>query len=498
MRRDWRDMEELELAEFSRILIGNIKVKTQLVEESISNIIGVDSLVLSSLSSGKIKNLPDCVELLEELIIEFDIDEAFITDQVPMIVGSKNEKNNRISFVGFIFDDQLKKLSRNTFIIDKEKNQASFLVEEETTFFKVELKLTKADFRSNRYFRLKSVDGNIEKIIILDRNFLISKKDILLGVINSISYRNIKSQRIVFIKEKVETTPELLFCIEKYLTIKSIQLGISQLKIKNLESFQAFTYKQIENRKEVFLDLPEDLLLVFQQFLSYFPEFVKYMAGVKIEFNTHRVNGRLKVTIDTLGNLNKNQLDKSLFEFINVDNEELTRFDQNHENKVDQVARRFFIREMQHQVSMFKKSLSFAKEKNKSLEDEVVYLRELNNKLIDVRERALIGEDKISNITNSILEKYSSDRMQNAVISMSKPLIVIMTNVRNLIKNGKVEEALEVLSKTSDVSIDKDDLLLLQNNLSVINRLELLGIYDIKYLSREKRRITHAVIRMLG
>lgn len=146
--------------------------------------------------------------------------------------------------------------------------------------------------------------------------------------------------------------------------------------------------------KEVLIELPNELKTSLQQYLIFFKEYVETAKGVKIEFNIIQVEQGLQITLKKNKDLEMNEVQTWLDEYISFTKSNIDNTVINVENKLSNAEIDLLKIKLENQISHLKNNL-------KTVEFENNFLRENNHFLKNL---ALAFSNKDNVIHNQYIQ----------------------------------------------------------------------------------------------
>lgn len=135
---------------------------------------------------------------------------------------------------------------------------------------------------------------------------------------------------------------------------------------------------------EAEIKIPEELAIGYQQFMSFFSEYVKVVKGEEIIFNVTREKDSLKFKLKILSeDVSLIQIKDYLHEYLSFAKSNFEKFDLDVKSNVNERDIDILILELKNQISHLERSLEIAKLKNNLISKETAYLKQLTYKLAE-------------------------------------------------------------------------------------------------------------------
>ncbi|MBC7571803.1 MAG: hypothetical protein H7319_19045 [Spirosoma sp.] len=205
-------------------------------------------------------------------------------------------------------------------------------------------------------------------------------QDILFGSFTRyINYNKIFSGRVVMSTTELK---ELPYEVSIYLTNQKFhEFFDHNVDVNNIEDLRIFVATFDQKVKYINLDIPEELVTAYQQFLSFFSNYVEVTKGKNINFDILKNQDGLTIDIELLSeNIDMNGLKIYIDEYLKFSQQNIDDLMINIET--DLASRKFdiFVLELKQQINNLKQSLDIAHLKNSMLQEDNKYLRNLVEK----------------------------------------------------------------------------------------------------------------------
>lgn len=496
-----------EIKILTKKLIDYILEKKGMTQSQLASFIGISPDYISKLKNGSLiskirdkkKNEKALLKLYKKYLIK--IAQKFNFDIPQDLYDIYSITEVKLRLLGFTYNSNIKRLER-FHLIRSSDNQFYLKRELTKTIYSESHSSYKAKSKSfnDNFLILHMKKGEIQ--IFFENHFNISKKDILLGIINVVQNRNVSSRRIVFIRDINRFSKRLIIAIENYLKDEKIQREISSLKVREVSSFIDKVDKWTNGRKNYFINLPTELTTIFQQYLSFFPDFIRKTTGFNINFEVKKDEQGLYVNFDSFGQLEVKDIEVYLNDYLLFQNNSADdlKIKSTKYQKLDELEIKLLKEEIKHQITGLRNGLILADKRIALIESEFSEHRKLIAKAL--REGNLLTTNQDQKLSKTILEENIITKYKNKSNLSSKKVSLRIKRkceeVKKFIKTNQMENAFEAAHELQSSILDKNDLLLLQSNWNELIRRELISIDNSESIQIAKNKIKNALLRIIS
>jgi|GEM_PF-6298512 len=211
---------------------------------------------------------------------------------------------------------------------------------------------------------------------------------------------------LVFSPDLLEEVDGRLSSIAPYFQNDEIRKAFSKSSTKTLDSLSELVTEFQACRKETLIEIPSELAIAYQQFLSYFSEYVKYAKGIEIEFNSSKKGEALSITVKTLGDISMEQIGNYLQEYFGFTKQNLDNLKIPVETNLSDNDFNLLALGIKHEVTSLRHRLELSQVRNEMLSGKVSYLEQIV--------AAFAKKDNVINIQNiSGGDQQFADKIKN-------------------------------------------------------------------------------------
>ncbi|RYC71658.1 hypothetical protein [Spirosoma sordidisoli] len=184
-----------------------------------------------------------------------------------------------------------------------------------------------------------------------------------------IGYSNILSGRIFISTEKINDSTDY---INTYLTNQKFhEFYDHSITVKNINDLKPLVEYFNNKFKFIEIEIPKELVTSYQQFLSFFTNYVEITKGKNIKFDVLKRNESLIIDMELVDeSITVSDFEIYLSEYINFTKKNIDSLSVNIETPITKEGFDIFVLELKQQITNLKHSMELANLKNSMLQKE--------------------------------------------------------------------------------------------------------------------------------